>query len=85
LFRQSAYFERRRPGYGSLFIAEIEMAVALASHQPLLGAAEVLGCRSWRVNRFPFRVVYQVQPDRVWIVALRNLSRRRDYWKRRIE
>jgi hypothetical protein len=40
---------------------------------------------SLRTRRFPFRVVYELQPDRIWIVAVAHLSRRPGYWTRRLE
>ena len=35
--------------------------------QPEQGRRELHGTFSIRTERFPFRVVYEVQPDRIWI------------------
>jgi hypothetical protein len=42
------------------------------------------GTRSWKVRRFPFRVVYLQQPERVWIVAVAHLNRKPGYWLDRL-
>jgi plasmid stabilization system protein ParE len=36
-----------------------------------------------RVERFPFRVIYQVEPERIVVVAIAHAKRRPNYWKRR--
>jgi hypothetical protein len=51
---------------------------------PELGKIGRMGTRSWKTKQFPFRIVYLQQPDRFWIVAVAHLSRRPDYWIRRL-
>lgn len=37
--------------------------------------------RQARVRRFPYRVIFQVEDDRVTVVAFAHHSRRPDYWR----
>jgi len=57
----------------------------LIQKQPELGRRGPLDTLSFRTRRFPFRIVYELQPDRIWIVAVAHLSRRPGYWARRLE
>ena len=51
---------------------------------PKRGRVEKLGLRSFKVRRFPCRLFYALEPDRLWIVAVAHLSRRPGYWVRRV-
>jgi toxin ParE2 len=39
--------------------------------------------RACIVQRFPFRVVYRVEPGRILVVAVAHAKRRPEYWKNR--
>lgn len=39
--------------------------------------------RACRVERFPFRVIYRIEPHRVVVVAVAHAKRRPGYWKHR--
>ena len=84
LIESSLFYERRRHFLGEEFIVAVEETVRKISANPLHGRIEKPQARSYKVERFPFRVVYQVQPDRIWIVAVAHLSRRPGYWRRRV-
>jgi toxin ParE1/3/4 len=85
LFADSAYYERCSSGLGEEFIAVVEAAVGRLGKEPLLGRPEDSSIRSWKTNRFPYRIVYQIRPDRIWVVAVMHLSRKPGYWKRRLD
>ena len=38
------------------------------------------GCR---VERFPYRLIYQIEPTRILVVAVAHAKRRPGYWKHR--
>jgi hypothetical protein len=81
----AAFYEDRRPFLGDDFLDLIEETLASIRNLPELGKPGKLQTRSWKVKRFPFRIVYLVQPDRIWIVAVAHLSRKPDYWLNRID
>ncbi|HYV38321.1 MAG TPA: type II toxin-antitoxin system RelE/ParE family toxin [Gemmataceae bacterium] len=35
------------------------------------------------LRRFPFMIVFQIQPERVFVVAVAHTSRKPDYWRNR--
>ena len=84
LIRSAQFYELRNPTFGEAFLSSIEVTVGKIQRNPTLGKLGPLGTRSWKTARFPFRIVYLEQPDRLWIVAVAHLSRRPDYWIRRL-
>ena len=78
------YYAARRPGLDLRFIASIEAAIALICEAP----------ERWRVfaghdvrrgfaRVFPYRILYNVEPDHVLILAVAHYSREPGYWRRR--
>lgn len=61
-------------------ISAVEAVQELIRKQPELGRRGLLGTFSFRTRRFPFCIVYELQTDRSWIVAVAHLSRRRGDW-----
>ncbi len=84
LVDSALFYDGRRAGLGDEFLTEVEAVVEFVRAQPELGQLGSHGTRSFPTKRFPFRVVYEIQPDRIWIVAVAHLSRRPGYWARRL-
>ena len=84
LIESSLFYERRRRFLGEEFIIAVEDTIRKISANPQHGRMEKPDSRSYKVERFPFRVVYREQADRIWIVAVAHLSRRPGYWRRRL-
>lgn len=85
LIESALFYDSRRAGLGDEFLSEVDVAVAGICANPDLGRRGAHGTRSDRTKRFPFRLVYLVQPDRIWIVAVAHLSRRPGYWAGRMQ
>lgn len=85
LIKSALFYDQRRAGMGDAFLGEVGAVLEFIRAQPEMGRPERHGTRSCPTRRFPFRIVYDIQPDRLWIVAVAHLSRRPDYWTRRIE
>ena len=49
------------------FLTAEDAVLMVIRAQPEQGRRELHGTFSFRTERFPFRVVYEVQPDRIWI------------------
>jgi toxin ParE1/3/4 len=84
LIESACFYDRQRMGLGDEFLSAVDAVLALIRAQPRMGRRGLLGTFSLRTRRFPFRIVYELQPDRVWIVAVAHLSRRPGYWARRL-
>jgi plasmid stabilization system protein ParE len=83
LIKSAEFYERRNPTLGEAFLSNVEVMLAKIQRAPEFGKPGKFGTRSWKIRRFPFRIVYLEKPDRFWIVAIAHLSRRPDYWIRR--
>jgi hypothetical protein len=85
LSESAAFFESRREFLGEAFLDAIDATLAKIQNNSKLGHPGKFGTRSWKMKRFPFRVVYLEQPDRIWIVAIAHLSRKPNYWLERLD
>lgn len=85
LFASSAYYGEEFPENGERFINAVEQAIEDARKQPLFGRPEGKGCRSWRVKKFPYRVMYRLEPERFRVMAVADLRRKPGYWLERAD
>ena len=81
----AAFYEEHRPYLGDDFLDLIEETLLKIRSAPEMGRPEKFGARSWKMRRFPFRIFFLVNPDRIWIVAVAYLSRKPDYWWNRVD
>jgi mRNA-degrading endonuclease RelE of RelBE toxin-antitoxin system len=84
-FRSARYYDRQRKGLGAEFFDELDRTVGELRTEPLRPRADEDGVRSWRLRRFPFRVYYVVDPDRIRALAVAHLRRRPGYWRARLD
>lgn len=85
LAESAAFYEHRREFLGEAFLDAVDETLAKIQNHPELGHPGKSGTRSWKTKRFPFRIVYLEQPDRIWIVAVAHLSRKPNYWLERLD
>lgn len=65
------------------FEAEVERILGLIVANPELYPPYDDQHRFAVLKRFPFSIIYQIQPNRIWIVAVAHAARTPDYWSRR--
>ncbi|HET6576175.1 MAG TPA: type II toxin-antitoxin system RelE/ParE family toxin [Fimbriiglobus sp.] len=75
----SAY-QARSPRASARFEMEVERLLGLIEANPDSFPAYDDEHRFAVLRRFPYSVVYQVQPDRVYVVAVAHSSRDAGYW-----
>ncbi len=84
------WYEERQVGLGLDFIDEMNAVIELALERPELGAPvpyadPALNLR-WRLApRFPYAVVYRVEPDALRVFAFAHLHREPGFWMKRLE
>ena len=81
------WYNAQRTGLGSELLAAIEGVLSDVAEHPLQGSP-VPGVardrlRRMLVRRFPYQVVYEVNPDQVVVIAVAHLKRRPGYWNYR--
>jgi hypothetical protein len=85
LVESAKFYERRREFLGDNFLDLIGETLVKIQANPDLGKPGKFSTRSWKVRRFPFRIVYLDQAEHLWIVAVAHLSRKPNYWLERLE
>lgn len=66
------------------FIMALDAALERIANQPLRWRMYLHGARRILVRRFPFSILYRVDPERVLIIAIAHQKRRPGYWQPRL-
>jgi plasmid stabilization system protein ParE len=78
-----AWYQARSPQAAMRFEAEVERVLGLVAANPSIFPKYDDENRFIMLRRFPFSVVYQVQPDHVYVMALAHSRRSAGYWRGR--
>jgi plasmid stabilization system protein ParE len=79
-----AWYQARSPQAASRFEAEVEHFLGLIETSPELFPSYDDDHRFAVLKRFPYSIVYQVQPGQIYIVAVAHTSRSAGYWQGRV-
>jgi mRNA-degrading endonuclease RelE of RelBE toxin-antitoxin system len=81
------YYDDQREGLGTEFIVEFRRALDLVLRWPTAWArvARTKNARRIGLNRFPYRLIYQIRDAEVIIVAIAHAKRRATYWRSRLK
>ncbi|MCF6355622.1 MAG: type II toxin-antitoxin system RelE/ParE family toxin [Candidatus Polarisedimenticolaceae bacterium] len=77
------YYEEAEPGLGYDFAIEVHSTIQRAVSFPKAWTVLDGEIRRSLVRRFPYGVLYSEEKGDLYIVAIMNLHRDPDYWKRR--
>ena len=79
------WYELRRSALGRDFFDAIVRTIDLISTHPEIGTERTgrLPNRELRVPRFPYRIVYRIREDDIYVIAVAHTSRRPGYWRGR--
>lgn len=83
LFDAVEYYEQQQAGLGIRFFEEIYATIDRICKHPDAWENMDLKTRRCLANKFPYGVLYRIEEDSVWIMAVMNLGRNPDYWKHR--
>ena len=85
LLEAARFYNRQAAGLGRDFLDHIEAATQDVSKNPRrwpkLESSEI---RRKLVYRFPYALLYRIDPDEVVILAVMHLKRRPNYWTTRV-
>jgi plasmid stabilization system protein ParE len=78
------WYNKQRSGLGGQFRQE-----AMAAISRILQGPEAFGViggdvRCHILHRFPYGILYQIQPGRIFVVAVMHLHRDPEYWEHRV-
>jgi plasmid stabilization system protein ParE len=85
LIETSEFYDKEVPGLGERFVAAVERAVNLVVERPKMGQEVEKGRRRLVLADFPYSLIYSVEPNEIWILAVAHQHRRPGYWRGRSE
>jgi toxin ParE1/3/4 len=65
------------------FLVELENALEQVVAQPLAWPKYLHRTRSYLLRRYPYLVVYRLQGEKIFVVAVAHASREPGYWRKR--
>ena len=84
LAESAAWYEEKQPGVGGRLQEAVKLTVKKLQRNPQLGAPRRRNTRKWRVERFPYSVVYREAAETIYVIAIAHAKRREDYWVSRL-
>lgn len=78
------WYQSCQPGLGTRFLREVGNAGKRISDYP--EACQILAgsVRRCLLEQFPFGILYRVEAERIYVLAVMHLSREPGYWKNRV-
>lgn len=83
LTAEAVYYESKSNGLGARFAKEVQAAARIAAEFPEMGAPFKFGTRRVFPKKFPFSLVYRIQPDAIVVLAVAPDARKPNYWRNR--
>jgi hypothetical protein len=84
MIESARIYEGRSEGFGSDFLTAVEETKRRIEQFPEAGPIERANIRKRLVSGFPFTILYEIQPDFIFIAAVMHQHRRPGYWKKRL-
>ncbi len=74
------FYELEYFGLGKEFKAEIKQASSRMLKYPLAWSVERGDIRKCLLHKFPYKILYSVETDHIFIIAIAHQHRKPDYW-----
>ena len=78
------WYAARSAGTAVGFAAAVDEALEKIDANPARFQSTHGGCRLCPLSRYPFRVIFREQPERIIVVAIAHAKRRPNFWRSRI-
>jgi plasmid stabilization system protein ParE len=74
------FYEMEFAGLAAQFSEEVRSTIDRVVRHPTGWSVERGEVRRCLLQRFPYKILYSLEPDHVLIIAVAHLHRRPDYW-----
>ena len=74
------YYEHEVYGLGNRFKQEIKMGMHRILEFPYAWPVEKGDIRRYICHRFPYKILYSIETDYIYIIAIAHCHRKPDYW-----
>ncbi|MCW5553068.1 MAG: type II toxin-antitoxin system RelE/ParE family toxin [Verrucomicrobiae bacterium] len=78
------WYDERRAGLGTEFLAEVDAALEKAIENPLRFAALYHHVRRALVRRFPYKIFFYIEANRVVVIGVIHAKRHPRVWQGRV-
>jgi len=78
-----AFLEGSRGGSGFRFLADVEHTLQMAVQFPYIGRKNSRRMRVVVMTGWPYKIVYSVEGDIIFVWAIAHDSRKPGYWRKR--
>lgn len=78
------YYDLQASGLGDDFLDKIDSALQDIAAHPERWPVIRFNIRRRLIHRFPYSLLYRVDPDEVVVLAIMHLRRHPDYWLNRL-
>ena len=79
------FYEEQAQGLGAEFLDDVQSTIDRLLENPMLGHAVVGDLRRSLLSRFPYSLIYAIEPEDLLVIAVAHQRRRPDYWRERID
>lgn len=83
MIEAALYYQSQTSGLGVDFLSEVEHALKFIIESPNTYPILKGELRRRLLRRFPFGILYRVDPEEIVVTAVAHLRRRPGYWKKR--
>lgn len=73
-------YEIEFEGLGKQFRKEVRKAAKIISEYPEAWSVERGDVRKYLLHKFPYKLLYSIEEDHIFILAVAHLHRKPDYW-----
>jgi hypothetical protein len=78
-----AFYELEHSGLGIKFKEEVQKNIERIKKFPLAVSIERGEIRKSLLHKFPYKILYSIESDHIFIIALAHQHRKPDYWVER--
>jgi plasmid stabilization system protein ParE len=79
------YYELEQPGLGSRFKEAVRQSIDRIKKYPTSWPIERGEVRKFFVHKFPYKILYSIQKQKIVILAVAHQHRKPGYWIERLE
>ena len=84
VIESAEWYQSRVPDLGASFLDEVDAAISRIASAPEAFGKVLHDIRMHLLHRFPYGIIYRVETDRIFVIAVMHLHRDPNYWKGRV-
>lgn len=77
------YYEQQASGLGDAFRDEVKQGLKIVKQFPGIGSVVRDDIRKFILRRFPYKILYSIESDYLYIIAIAHNHRDPEYWRMR--